>query len=140
MLTGPKQRSRQNFTGREKDLLGINGRSVWPQDIETIAEQQPGVRTGDAVAISVCGEDGKNRIILLLENRNTEKAEKDGLDVKIRRIIGRKTGLDCKIELVPRHTLPRTTSGKLARTRARQEYMDRIARSVKRAGLVAGPY
>ena len=36
------------ITGRQKDLLIIRGRSVWPQDLEKIAEQQPEVRTGDA--------------------------------------------------------------------------------------------
>jgi hypothetical protein len=36
-----------------------------------------------------------------------------------------------KIELVSRHTLPRTTSGKLARAKARQEYINRMARTAK---------
>ncbi|UCD80957.1 MAG: hypothetical protein JSW26_05885, partial [Desulfobacterales bacterium] len=36
-------------------------------------------------------------------------------------------GIDCLIELVPRNTLPRTTSGKLSRSGARTEYLKRIA-------------
>lgn len=127
-------------TGRETDLLTVNGRSVWPQDLENMAEQHPEVRSGDSVAISIEGENGQTQIVLLLQNRNPEKAEKLGLDVKIQRLIRREAGLDCKIELVPRRTLPRTTSGKLARARARQEYLGRMARTVKRAGLVAHPY
>jgi fatty-acyl-CoA synthase len=119
------------ITGREKDLLNVNDRSVWPQDLENIAEQQPEVRTGDAAAIAVPAEDGIDRIVLLLQSRNPEKATQSGLTVRIQRLILREIGIDCEIELVPRHTLPRTTSGKLARARARQEYLDRMARTVK---------
>ena len=38
------------ITGREKDMIIINGRNIWPQDLEFVAEQQPEVRTGDASA------------------------------------------------------------------------------------------
>jgi fatty-acyl-CoA synthase len=41
------------ITGREKDMIIINGRNIWPQDLEFVAEQQPEVRTGDASAFSV---------------------------------------------------------------------------------------
>ena len=119
------------ITGREKDLLHVNDRSVWPQDLESIAEAQPEVRTGDAAAIGVPAEDGIDRIVLLLQSRNPDKTKPSGLTVRIQRLIRRTMGIDCEIELVPRHTLPRTTSGKLARARARQEYLDRMARTVK---------
>jgi fatty-acyl-CoA synthase len=33
-------------------------------------------------------------------------------------------GIDCYVELVPPHTLPRTSSGKLSRSKARQNFMD----------------
>jgi len=119
------------ITGREKDLLVINGRSVWPQDLESIAEQQPEVRTGDAAAIAAPGEDGKDTAILLLQCRKPEQTIKSGLQLWIQGLIRRELGIDCKIELVSRHTLPRTTSGKLARAKARQEYINRMARTTK---------
>ena len=119
------------ITGREKDLLIVNGRWVWPQDIESIAEQQPEVRMGDAAAISVPGEDGKEMAVLLLQCRNPAQTKQSGLPLQIQRLIRRKFGIDCKIELVSRHTLPRTTSGKLARAKARQEYINRMARTAK---------
>ena len=119
------------ITGREKDLLVINGRSVWPQDIESIAEQHPQVRTGDAAAIAVPGDDGMNAAVLLLQCRMPEQTKKTELQLRIKGLIRREIGIDCKIELVSRHTLPRTTSGKLARATARQEYMNRMARTAK---------
>ena len=121
------------ITGRQAEVLAANGRSVWPQDIEAIAEQQPEVRTGDAAAIAVPGEDGRNQAILLLQCRRPEQTQKTDLTLRIRRLIRRQFQIDCQIELVPRHTLPRTTSGKLARTKARQEYINRMARTDKTA-------
>ncbi|NJN52509.1 MAG: AMP-binding protein, partial [Gammaproteobacteria bacterium] len=41
------------ITGRKKDLIIIHGRNIWPQDLEHIAEAEPEVRSGDAVAFSV---------------------------------------------------------------------------------------
>ena len=117
------------ITGRQKDLLVIGGRSVWPQDLENIAEQQPEVRMGDAAAISVPGEDGQETAVLLLQCRKPGQTQKSELPQRIQGLIRRKIGIDCKIELVSRHTLPRTTSGKLARAKARQEYINRVART-----------
>ena len=119
------------ITGRQKDLLIINGRSVWPQDLEKIAEQQPEIRTGDAAAIAAPDEDGKDRAVLLLQCRKPEQTQKSGLQLRLQELIRRKLGINCEIELVSRHTLPRTTSGKLARAKARQEYMNRMARTTK---------
>jgi fatty-acyl-CoA synthase len=121
------------ITGREKDLLIVNGRLVWPQDIESIAEQQPEVRMGDAAAISVPGEDGQDTAVLLLQCRKPDQTKQSGLTLPIQRLIRRKIGINCKIELVSRHTLPRTTSGKLARAKAHQEYLERMARTAKTA-------
>ena len=119
------------ITGRQKDLLIINGRRVWPQDLEKIAEQQPEVRTGDAAAIAAPDEDGKDRAVLLLQCRKPEQTQKSGLQLRLQELISQKLGIDCKIELVSRHTLPRTTSGKLARAKARQEFLNRMARTTK---------
>lgn len=37
-------------TGRKKDLIIIRGRNIWPQDIEYVAESEPEIRSGDAIA------------------------------------------------------------------------------------------
>ena len=42
-------------------------------------------------------------------------------------LIREEFGIDCLIELVPRNTLPRTTSGKLSRSGAKKEYLKRVA-------------
>jgi fatty-acyl-CoA synthase len=115
------------ITGREKDLIIINGRNVWPQDLESIAEQQPEVRTGDASAFSLPAANGKDEAVLLVQCRDPEQAKRSDLVLRIQGRIRRELGIDCDIQPVPRHTLPRTTSGKLSRSKARKDYIRRTA-------------
>ena len=115
------------ITGRQKEQITVNGRSVWPQDLENIAEQQPAVRPGDALAFSVPGLDGNNRAVLLIQCRQPDRTAGTDLVSQVQRIIYQKFRIECTIELVPRHTLPRTTSGKLSRTLARKNYLNRTA-------------
>ncbi len=44
-------------TGRIKDLITIRGRNIWPQDIEYIAEQEPEIHSGDAIAFVTAQEN-----------------------------------------------------------------------------------
>ncbi len=115
------------ITGREKDMIIINGRNVWPQDLESLAEAEPGVRTGDASAFAVRHETGGEQAVLVIQCRNVAQAEADQLAERVRARVLRAWGIACRIDLVPRNTLPRTTSGKLSRTRACRDYLERRA-------------
>lgn len=116
------------ITGRKKDLIIINGRNIWPQDLEYLAEQQPKVRPGDALAFAVPGPDGEDFSILVVQCRETETRARAELIDRLQGSIRHELGIDCFIELVPPHVLPRTSSGKLSRSRARQDFLNRIER------------
>jgi fatty-acyl-CoA synthase len=113
-------------TGRQKDLIIINGRNIWPQDLEYIAESQIEVRTGDASAFSVTAPDGDDKAVLVIECRESRYAQRMELVTRIQALIRQELGIDCFIELVPRNTLPRTTSGKLSRSGAKKDFLQRI--------------
>lgn len=112
------------ITGRQKDLIIINGRNIWPQDLEYIAERQDEVRSGDASAFSVPVGNGE-QAILVVQCRKAEVAARKSLTERIRADLRAEFGIDCLIELVPPHTLPRTSSGKLSRSGARRDFMQR---------------
>jgi fatty-acyl-CoA synthase len=114
------------ITGREKDMIIINGRNIWPQDLEFAAEQQPEVRTGDASAFSVPGPDGKEKTVMMVQCRVSDDSQRADLRERLQRLIHQELGIECYIDLVPRNTLPRTTSGKLSRSKARKEFLRRI--------------
>ncbi|MEE9493644.1 MAG: fatty acyl-AMP ligase [Gammaproteobacteria bacterium] len=111
------------ITGRQKDLIIINGRNIWPQDLEYLAEHQPEVRTSDALAFSVPLTDDE-LCVLVVQCRESDKGKRSALMDRIARLVRMELGIDCYVELVPLHTLPRTSSGKLSRSKARQNFID----------------
>jgi fatty-acyl-CoA synthase len=115
------------ITGRGKDLIIVNGRNIWPQDMEYLAELQPEVRAGDASAFSVTDARGEDAAVLVIECRESNSETRAKLIRRLSTLIRKELGIDCLIELVPRNTLPRTTSGKLSRSAARKDYLQRVA-------------
>lgn len=113
------------ISGRAKDLLIINGRNIWPQDIEHLAEQQPEVRPTDTSAFSVTGADGAEIAVLVVQCREPDPSALASLVDRLQQAIYAEFGIQCLIELVPPHTLPRTSSGKLSRSTARKEFLER---------------
>ncbi|GAB4170095.1 MAG: fatty acyl-AMP ligase [Wenzhouxiangellaceae bacterium] len=113
------------ITGRAKDLLIINGRNIWPQDLEYLAEQQPEVRPEDASAFSIESEDGTEVAVLVVQCREQDPFRQAQLVDRLKKQIQAEFGIACLIELVPLHTLPRTSSGKLSRSGTKLDFLKR---------------
>ena len=113
------------ITGRRTDVIIVNGRNIRAQDIEELAEQQPEVRSREASAFGINDEDGTTTIVLVIECRLTSVAERQSLIIRLQQLVYMAFGVNCVVELVPPHTLPRTSSGKLSRFAARQGYIQR---------------
>jgi fatty-acyl-CoA synthase len=111
------------ITGREKDLIIINGKNIWPQDLEYLAEQQPEVRVGGSLAFSVPNPNGGEICILKIQCRQADPAKRSEIIGRLTGIIRNELGIDCYIALVSQRKLPRTSSGKLSRSKARQNFM-----------------
>ncbi|MEQ1815806.1 MAG: fatty acyl-AMP ligase [Nitrosomonas sp.] len=113
------------ITGRRTDVIIVNGRNIRAQDIEELAEQQPEVRSREASAFGVNDEDGTTTIVLVIECRLTSVTERQSLTTRLQQLVYMAFGVNSVVELVPPHTLPRTSSGKLSRFAARQGYIQR---------------
>ena len=114
------------ITGRRTDVIIVNGRNIRAQDIEELAEQQPEVRSREASAFGVDNsEDGTTTIVLVIECRLTSVTERQSLTIRLQQLVYMAFGVNCVVELVPPHTLPRTSSGKLSRFAAKQGYIQR---------------
>jgi fatty-acyl-CoA synthase len=114
------------ITGRQKDLIIINGRNIWPQDLEYLAEQQPEVRMGDASAFSVSGPGGEDSAVMVVQCRESDPEKRAKLVERLCGLVREELGTDCFVDLVPPHTLPRTSSGKPSRSGARREFLKRV--------------
>ncbi|MDF1485072.1 fatty acyl-AMP ligase [Ramlibacter sp. H39-3-26] len=113
------------ITGRAKDLMIIKGRNIWPQDLEYLAEQQPEVRPTDASAFTITDANESETAVLVVQVRETDPVKLASLSVRLKQSIHAEFGIHCLIELVPPHTLPRTSSGKLSRSMARSDFLKR---------------
>lgn len=111
------------LTSRAKDVIIINGRNIWPQDLEQLAERLPEVRLGAISAFSVTRPNQEELAVMVVESRNAGRELSDELSGMVREHFG----INCYIELAPPRTLPRTSSGKLSRARARADFLDRTA-------------
>jgi fatty-acyl-CoA synthase len=112
------------IVGRAKDMIIINGKNHWPQDIEWAVEQLPGFKAGDIAAFSVTTPGGEETPAVLVQTRTSDAAERAKLREQIRDKVRSVTGMSCVVELIPPRSLPRTSSGKLSRAKARNLYLN----------------
>ena len=111
------------ITGRAKDLIIVHGRNVWPQDLEWTAEAEtPSLRAGDVAVFSVSDETGE-QVIAVAQCRGGDAEAREALRQQIATAIRVRHGLEVRVALAPPHGLPRTSSGKLSRTRAKTLYL-----------------
>jgi fatty-acyl-CoA synthase len=109
--------------GRSKDLILFNGRNIWPEDLELAVENHiDGVRRGDVVAFSIDGQE-EECVIVLVQCRVTDQTSREALRSAVAGAIRAAAGLNCSVVLVSHNALPRTSSGKMSRMRARGMYL-----------------
>jgi fatty-acyl-CoA synthase len=111
------------IVGRAKDMIIINGKNHWPQDIEWAVEQLPGFNHGDIAAFAIETDSGEETPAVLVHCRVSDPDERLRLRDQIADKVRSVTGMSCVVELVPPRTLPRTSSGKLSRAKAKKLYL-----------------
>jgi fatty-acyl-CoA synthase len=111
------------ITGRGKDLIILNGRNIWPQDLEWTAEAEvEGLRSGDVAAFSIPG-DGEETVVVLVQARGGDAAARTALVEKITGVLRLRHQVEAQVQLVGAHALPQTSSGKLSRSKAKAAYL-----------------
>ena len=114
--------------GRSKEVVIVNGRNYYPQDMEWEAAKVPGVRKGNVIAFGARDPSGverdRERVVVAFEAQDAEDPEKSAaLCVGVRRAVQEGMGLtlDDVVAVVP-GALPKTSSGKLQRAKTRELY------------------
>jgi fatty-acyl-CoA synthase len=110
-------------TGRAKDLILLNGRNVWPQDLEWTAESEvERLRSGDVAAFSIDQVEGE-QLVVLVQTRSGDAEVRAALVSDVAAVLRARHGVDARVELVGAHALPQTSSGKLSRSKARALFL-----------------
>jgi fatty-acyl-CoA synthase len=114
--------------GRSKEVVIVNGRNYYPQDMEWEASKVAGVRKGNVVAFGARDPSGmerdRERVVLAFEVQEPERlAQSSSLVGEVRRVVQEGMGLTLDDVLaLPPGALPKTSSGKLQRARTRDLY------------------
>ena len=115
------------IAGRIKDLLIVDGRNHYPQDVEaTAASADRDIRPGSVAAFAVEGTDTEAAVVVAEHRGHTALTMEDerALAVVIRRLVSDAHGLALRdVVLVPAGLVPRTSSGKIARSACRDRYL-----------------
>jgi fatty-acyl-CoA synthase len=115
------------ITGRAVDLIGLDGRTHYPQDIEaSAADASPMIRRGYVVAFTVPATAGSGDHLVIVAERaaGTARADPQPAIESVRTAVSRRHGLTVfDVRLLPAGGIPRTTSGKLARRACRSQYL-----------------
>jgi natural product biosynthesis luciferase-like monooxygenase protein len=114
------------ITGRIKDLIIINGRNHYPQDIErTLDDCHPALQPNGTIAFSVEIEN-EERLVIVQEVRRTylNRLDVDAVVEEIRRVVAEQHEVEVHaVTLVKPGSVPRTSSGKLQRRLCRQKFL-----------------
>jgi fatty-acyl-CoA synthase len=117
-------------SGRIKDILIVNGRNYYPQGIEWVVDEIPGVRRGSSVVFTRPGK-ASEEVVVAVESRAADEAAK-ALREQIVSRVGEEFQLAvADVAVAPPGTLPKTSSGKLQRRKTREQY---LAGTIGRAG------
>ncbi len=111
-------------TGRLKDLVIVGGRNFYPQDIERAAEHgHASVRSGAVAAFST-GASERERVVVVAEVARHHRSMTDGAVIAgVRSAVADALGVTVDdVVLIRQGMLPKTSSGKLQRRRARELY------------------
>lgn len=115
-------------TGRLKDLIIVDGRNHYPQDVEyTVENAHLGVRRHAVAAFAVSGAEGERAVVVAERSRRAAEEGVDAAEVAaaVRSAVSAEHGLGVRdVVLIGPGELPRTSSGKVRRAACRSRYIE----------------
>lgn len=115
------------IAGRKKDLIIVGGKNIYPQDLEAIANNIPGIHPGRAVAFGVFdGRIGSEAVVMVCELADEQSGEDERREIErlLRlRVVQQSEIALSDVRLVGRKWLIKTSSGKISRAANREKYL-----------------
>jgi 1-acyl-sn-glycerol-3-phosphate acyltransferase len=112
------------ITGRVKDIIIRAGRHIYPQEVEEAVAEIPGIRKGGVAVFGVTdSQTGTERVVILAETRETDATARAALEGRAQEMANDVAGTPPdEIVLAPPGTVPKTSSGKIRRSAAKELY------------------
>lgn len=116
------------ITGRKKDLIIVGGKNIYPQDIERLANEIPGVHPGRVVAFGVFNEQtGTEDVVVIAESMALERDDQQKIADEVRSYVTKNSDIALRyVKVVERGWLLKTSSGKIARLASKSKYLEEM--------------
>lgn len=109
------------FIGRYKDIIIIDGKTYYPHDLETIAEEVPEIELGRIAVCGILNCETKQQEIVIFIYYKKKISDFEIIAEKLIYIL--ETKFDFKIKsVIPIREMPKTTSGKIQRYKLIDKY------------------
>ncbi len=114
--------------GRKKDMIIVGGKNVYPQDLETLAYEVPGIHAGRAVAFGIYDERAGTEEVVIIAEVDVEGAEeRQSIADALRQHISKNSAVALRhAHIVGRQWIIKTSSGKTARAANREKFLKEL--------------
>lgn len=119
------------IAGRKKDMIIVGGKNVYPQDLEALACEVPGVRPGRTVAFGLFDESqGTEEVVIIAEVDTDDESEHERIADEIRMYVSKNSAIVVRhVRVVGPKWVIKTSSGKVARTASKEKFIKELEAS-----------
>lgn len=112
-------------SGRKKDIIIVGGKNVYPQDLESLTYEVPGVRAGRSVAFGTFDEEqGTEDVVIIAEVDSDDPAEHQKVADAIRLHVTKNSAIALRyVKVVDPKWILKTSSGKTARSANKEKFL-----------------
>lgn len=115
-------------SGRKKDMIIVGGKNVYPQDLEVLSYEVPGVHAGRSVAFGLFDEEqGTEEVVIIAEADSDDEAKNQKIAELIRQHVTKNSAIALRhVKVVGPKWILKTSSGKTARSANKEKYLQEL--------------
>ena len=112
-------------SGRKKDMIIVGGKNIYPQDLESLTYEVPGVHPGRSVAFGMFDEtQGTEGVVIIAEGASDDQAEQQKIADAIRAHVTKNSAVAVRyVKVVGPKWILKTSSGKTARSANKEKFL-----------------
>jgi fatty-acyl-CoA synthase len=112
-------------SGRKKDMIIVGGKNIYPQDLEILTGEVPGVHPGRTVAFGMYDEEaGTEEVVIIAEADSEELSEQETIADAIRKHVTQSSAIALRhVKVVGKKWIVKTSSGKTARSANKEKFL-----------------
>ena len=121
-------------SGRKKDMIIVGGKNVYPQDLEALTYEVPGVHAGRSVAFGMYNdEEGTEDVVIIAEVNSEDSVEQQKIADAIRSHVTKNSAIALRyVKAVDSKWILKTSSGKTARAANKEKFLAELQREMNK--------